>query len=94
MAATAAIARSWYRPGDRVQAVLAWRATDGFTDPYMPFNGGTAAGQWRPTPRLTPPPPTCGPMSAQGWHSPTCSSSSATINFGLGHRGDLQRHIR
>ena len=48
------------------QAVLAWRATDGFTDPYPPFNGGTAVGQWRPTPRLTPPPPTCGPMSAQG----------------------------
>jgi hypothetical protein len=51
---------------DVAEAVLAWRATDGFTDPYLPFNGGTAVGQWRPTPRLTPPPPTCGPMGAQG----------------------------
>ena len=43
-------------------AVLAWRATDGFsrTPPYPAFNGGTAVGQWRPTP------PAFGPMSAQG----------------------------
>ena len=42
------------------QAVLAWRATDGFSASYPPFSGGTAAGQWRPTP------PAFGPMSAQG----------------------------
>lgn len=42
------------------QAVLAWRATDGFTTSYPAFNGGFAIGQWRPTP------PLFGPMSAQG----------------------------
>jgi hypothetical protein len=42
------------------QAVLAWRATDGFNAVYPPFTGGTAAGQWRPTP------PAFAPMSAQG----------------------------
>src|SRR5215510_7395861 len=42
------------------QAVLAWRATDGFNASYPPFTGGTAVGQWRPTP------PAFGPMSAQG----------------------------
>jgi hypothetical protein len=42
------------------QAVLAWRATDGFSVIYDPFRGGTAVGQWRPTP------PLFGPMSAQG----------------------------
>ena len=42
------------------QAVLAWRATDGFSATYPPFTGGTAVGQWRPTP------PASGPMSAQG----------------------------
>ena len=42
------------------QAVLAWRATDGFGASYPPFTGGTAVGQWRPTP------PAFGPMSAQG----------------------------
>jgi hypothetical protein len=43
------------------QAVLAWRAADGF-DPtlYPAFTGGTAVGQWRPTP------PAFNPMSAQG----------------------------
>jgi hypothetical protein len=40
--------------------VLAWRATDGFSISYPPFTGGTAVGQWRPTP------PAFGPMSAQG----------------------------
>ena len=30
--------------------VLAWRATDGFTRTFPPFVGGTAIGQWRPTP--------------------------------------------
>jgi hypothetical protein len=42
------------------QAVLAWRATDGFSATYPPFTGGAAVGQWRPTP------PAFGPMSAQG----------------------------
>jgi hypothetical protein len=42
------------------QAVLAWRATDGFGASYPPFTGGTAVGQWRPTP------PAFGAMSAQG----------------------------
>ena len=40
--------------------MLAWRATDGFSASYPPFTGGTAVGQWRPTP------PAFGPMSAQG----------------------------
>ena len=30
------------------QAVLAWRAADGFSASYPPFTGGTAVGQWRP----------------------------------------------
>ena len=42
------------------QAVLTWRATDGFNASYPPFIGGTAIGQWRPTP------PAFAPMSAQG----------------------------
>jgi len=42
------------------QLVLAWRATDGFSASYPPFTGGTAVGQWRPTP------PAFGAMSAQG----------------------------
>jgi hypothetical protein len=41
-------------------AVLAWRAADGFSASYPAFIGGTAVGQWRPTP------PAFGPMSAQG----------------------------
>jgi hypothetical protein len=41
------------------QAVLAWRATDGFSTIYPPFIGGTAVGQWRPIPPDT-------MMSAQG----------------------------
>ena len=41
-------------------AVLAWRAADGFGASYPAFTGGTAIGQWRPTP------PAFGPMSAQG----------------------------
>ena len=48
------------------EAVLSWRARDGFNGVYDPFNGGLEIGQWRPTPRLVPPPPTCGSMSAQG----------------------------
>ena len=41
------------------QAVLSWRANDGFTASYPPFVGGTAVGQWRPVPPAT-------AMSAQG----------------------------
>jgi membrane-associated phospholipid phosphatase len=31
-------------------AILAWRATDGFTPAPPPFVGGLGVGQWRPTP--------------------------------------------
>jgi hypothetical protein len=41
------------------QAVLAWRAADGFNASYAPFTGGTAVGQWRPIAPAT-------AMSAQG----------------------------
>src|SRR5262249_54841741 len=41
------------------QAVLAWRATDGFNFSYPAFSGGTATGQWRPTF------PSYAPMSAE-----------------------------
>jgi hypothetical protein len=41
------------------QAVLAWRASDGFGASYPPFTGGTAVGQWRPIPPAT-------MMTAQG----------------------------
>src|SRR4051812_41873167 len=40
--------------GEKVAtAVLAWRATDGFSLSYPPFTGGTAIGQWRPIPPAT-----------------------------------------
>ena len=45
---------------DVANLVLAWRAADGFSGSYPAFTGGTAVGQWRPTP------PLFGPMSAQG----------------------------
>jgi hypothetical protein len=44
---------------DVAQAVLAWRASDGFSASRDPFTGGDAVGQWRPTPPAT-------AMSAQG----------------------------
>jgi hypothetical protein len=47
---SAAIAsgRAW---GQTVaDAILTWRSTDGFTPAPPPFVGGTAVGQWRPTP--------------------------------------------
>ena len=44
---------------DVAQAVLAWRATDGFSASYPAFTGGTAVGQWRPISPAT-------SMSAQG----------------------------
>lgn len=31
-------------------AIWAWRSTDGFTPPPPPFLGGSAVGEWRPTP--------------------------------------------
>lgn len=40
-------------------AVLAWRTSDGFGGSYPAFRGGTAVGQWRPTP------PAFGAMAAQ-----------------------------
>ena len=40
-------------------AVLAWRAADGFGVSYPAFTGGTTVGQWRPVPPAT-------AMSAQG----------------------------
>jgi membrane-associated phospholipid phosphatase len=42
------------------EAVLAWRAADGFAASYPPFTGGTEVGQWRPTP------PNFTAMSVQG----------------------------
>jgi hypothetical protein len=45
---------------DVASIVLGWRGTDGFTASYPPFMGGTALGQWRPTP------PALAPMSALG----------------------------
>jgi hypothetical protein len=42
------------------QRVLSWRATDGFALSYPAFRGGTAIGQWRPTPTAF------SAMSAQG----------------------------
>jgi hypothetical protein len=44
---------------DVADTVLAWRANDGFSDSYPAFTGGTAIGQWRPTP------PAFGPMNLQ-----------------------------
>jgi hypothetical protein len=41
------------------QAVIAWRAGDGFLGSYPAFTGGTAVGQWRPIAPAT-------SMSAQG----------------------------
>jgi hypothetical protein len=57
---------------DVAQAVLVWRATDGFSASYPAFTGGTAVGQWRPTP------PAFGPMSAQGL--------AFTVMFVLDHK--------
>ena len=46
--------------GDSVaKDILAWRASDGFTAVLPPFNGGSAVGQWRPTP------PAFAPMAVQ-----------------------------
>lgn len=61
-----------YDPGVTVGAlaaagILALRANDGRVPnpPAPPFTGGTAPGQWRPTPSLLPgPPPSEAPMSS------------------------------
>jgi hypothetical protein len=65
---------------DVAQAILAWRATDGFSLSYPLFTGGMAPGQWRPTP------PGFGPMSAQALAFTAMSSWIATPNSGLDHR--------
>lgn len=47
-AAAIASGRAW---GQTVaDAILVWRGTDGFAPAPPPFLGGTAVGQWRPTP--------------------------------------------
>ncbi len=74
---------------DVAQAVLAWRATDGFNGTYPAFNGGTAVGQWRPTPRLVPPPPTCGSMSAQGLAFTSTFALVSETSFSLSRRAGL-----
>jgi hypothetical protein len=60
------------------QAVLAWRATDGFSSSYPAFNGGTAIGQWRPTP------PAFGAMSAQGLACTTMFALVSNTQFAPG----------
>ena len=57
------------------QAVLAWRASDGFSASYPAFTGGNAVGQWRPTP------PAFGPMSAQGLAFTTMFVLSSNTQF-------------
>lgn len=44
---------------DVAHVILAMRANDGFSSSYPAFVGGTAIGQWRPTP------PAFGPMASQ-----------------------------
>ena len=71
------------------QAVLAWRATDGFSASYPPFTGGTAVGQWRPTP------PAFGPMSAQGLAFTEMFVLANNTQFDPGPpRTSGQRHVR
>ena len=71
------------------QAVLAWRATDGFSASYPPFTGGTAVGQWRPTP------PAFGPMSAQGLAFTEMFVLANNTQFDPGPpRTSRQRHLR
>ena len=41
--------RTWRQRGTELgQAVLAWRATDGFSESYRAFAGGIAVCQWQP----------------------------------------------
>jgi hypothetical protein len=68
------------------QAVLAWRATDGFSASYPPFTGGTAVGQWRPTP------PAFGPMSAQGLAFTTMFVLANNTQFDPGPPRSLASH--
>jgi hypothetical protein len=68
--------------GTRVaEAVLAWRATDGFSGSYPAFTGGTAVGQWRPTP------PAFAAMSARALAFTASSSWTLTPSSGLDHHG-------
>jgi hypothetical protein len=57
------------------RAVLAWRATDGFSVGYPPFTGGTALGQWRPTPTAF------APMSVQSMAFTAPFVLSSTTQF-------------
>jgi hypothetical protein len=63
------------------RTVLDWRANDGFNSYNDPFSGGMAVGQWRPTPRLIPPPPTCGTMSALGLTSTSMFVLASNTQF-------------
>jgi membrane-associated phospholipid phosphatase len=63
------------------QAVLSWRATDGFSPPFpppSPFTGGPAVGQWRPTGG------SCAAMSALGlaFSSPFVVASTTQFDPG------------
>ena len=60
--------------------MLGWRSTDGFGATYPPFTGGTAVGQWRPTP------PAFGPMSAQGLAFTTMFALKSNTQFEPGPR--------
>jgi PAP2 superfamily len=55
--------------------ILTWRATDGFTPAPAPFLGGTAVGEWRPTP------PAFLPGAAPQFASMTPWSISAPSQF-------------
>lgn len=58
-------------------AVLTWRATDGFSTPVSAFSGGTAIGQWRPTLTLATPPVPCGSTPSL----PNGAMSAQTLAF-------------
>ena len=71
-------------------AVLAWRATDGFSVSYPPFTGGTAVGQWRPVPPAT-------AMSAQGLAFTdmfVLASNSAVSTAGATNASERRVHRR
>ena len=58
-------------------AVLAWRRDDGFDGAHQPFTGGSAVGQWRPTP------PAFRTMSALGlaFTAPFVPAETAPVQF-------------
>ena len=72
---------------DVAQAVLAWRAADGFGASYPPFTGGTAVGQWRPIAPAT-------AMSAQGlaFTAPFVVESNTQFRPGP-PRASRERHL-